>query len=379
MRILLAPSAYYPHVGGIEELTRQLALRFQDDGHQTMVLTNRWPDGVAPGETLDGVRVTRLQFPLPAARAPNLARFAVAAPAAAAVLIRTVRSFRPDVVHIIGAGPQSVYLTTLARFLGTRLIFTAQGELTFDANSAFGRSTTLLAALRRTLRTADAVTACSAYVLEGLSRVGQLPSGAVVIPNGVEPRDFARAPAPTATRPYVFAAGRLVPQKGFDVLLDAFASEDLSALDLVLAGDGPERDRLEARAIALGIGNRVRFPGALDRNGIAEALAAASAFALPSRGEPFGIALLEAMAAGVPSVATRAGGVTEFAEDEGNVLLVEPDDAAGLARALKRLATDDQLRSRLATSSRATAAALSWRSIAPRYARLYREVTDRTD
>jgi glycogen synthase len=239
MRIMLAPSAYYPHVGGIEELTRQLALTLESRGHDVSVLTNRWPAGVARHEVLGGVDVTRLAFPLPAARPRNAARFLVAAPGAALALLRHLRGRKPDVIHIIGAGPQSVYIGALAPLLHARLVFTAQGEFTFDAHNVFERSATMRAGLRRVLRRADAVTACSAYVLESLTTLGTIRTDTIVIPNGVNTDDFASSPRQLSERPYVLAVGRLVPQKGFDVLVEALAYPDLTQLDLVVAGDGP--------------------------------------------------------------------------------------------------------------------------------------------
>ena len=172
LRILLAPSAYYPHVGGIEELTKQHALTLATRGHDVSVLTNRWPEGVRRAEVLDGVRVTRLRFPLPAARPSNAATFLAGAPSAALQLVRHLRSIRPHVVHVVGAGPQSAYLALVARPLGSALVFTGQGELTFDAANIFARSVSLRAGLRRMLRTADAVTACSAFVLRDLHAFG---------------------------------------------------------------------------------------------------------------------------------------------------------------------------------------------------------------
>jgi glycosyltransferase involved in cell wall biosynthesis len=77
------------------------------------------------------------------------------------------------------------------------------------------------------------------------------------------------------------------------------------------------------------------------------------------------------MAAGVPSVATRAGGVIEFARDDDNAVLVEQDDAAGLARAISRLNADSVLRKRLAAAGRSTARDLSWRRISSRYEEVY--------
>ena len=369
--MLLAPSAYYPNVGGIEELTRQLAVALAARGHQVAVLTNRWPGGAARSEILGGTLVTRLRFPLPAARPGAAARFVVAAPAATVALIQHLRRWRPDVVHVIGAGPQAVYLAMLRARPGTRLVFTAQGELTFDAHSAFERSVTLRAGLRRILRTAHAVTACSEFVMHSLAGASEIGGLSRVIPNGVDPYEFRDIPVGESAAPYVLAVGRLVPQKGFDVLLEAFGSELLAGLSLVLAGDGFERPRLEARVAELGLGSRVRFLGSVNRSDLGQLLRGARAFAFPSRGEPFGIALLEAMAAGVPAVATAAGGVPEFARDGENALLVQTDDSDALAAAIAKISTDMPLRERLVLGGDRTAAELAWSRIAVRYEDVY--------
>lgn len=372
MRILLVPSAYYPHVGGIEELTRQLALAFKKRGHDAAVLTNRWPPGVPPSEVLDGIDVTRQRFPLPAKRLSAVAHFLATSPAAAITLLRHIRRWRPEIVHVIGAGPPSAYLAALHARIRTPLVFTGQGELTFDAYRVFERSATLLAGLRRMLRCADAVTACSTFVMRDLENLEQIRAPSYVVPNGVEPSDFESARPELGCKPYVLGVGRLVPQKGFDVLMDAFAADELGQMNLVVAGDGFERDRLRTRAIDLGIDSRVRFVGALARERVARLLRGARVFALPAREEPFGIALLEAMAAGVPAVATAAGGIPEFARDGVNALLVPPDDARALAEAITRLAFDPGLRSRVIDGGRATAERHAWGLIAARYEEIYR-------
>ena len=379
MRILLVPSAYYPHVGGIEELTRQLALVFKERGHDAAVLTNRWPSGLPRSEVLDGIDVTRLRFPLPAKRLSAAGLFLATSPAAVTALIRHIHGWQPSIVHVIGAGPPSAYVAALHTWLRASLVFTAQGELTFDAYGVFARSATLLAGLRRILRRADTVTACSAFVMRDLEKLEEIRGPSYVIPNGVEPRDFESVDPDEDFDPYVLGLGRLVPQKGFDLLIDAFAAEEFAEFNLVLAGDGFERDRLQARALELGIDSRVRFVGAVARPRIARLVRGARVFALPSRGEPFGIALLEAMAAGVPAVATAAGGIPEFARDGVNALLVPPGDAKALATAIARLAFEPELRDRLIARGRATAQAHAWARIAARYEDIYRRVPSRRD
>ena len=93
---------------------------------------------------------------------------------------------------MIGGGPQSVYLGILAGRLGAPLVFTTRGELDFDAHGAFERSMTLRAGLRRTVRQARVVTACSAFTLRNLQEFVQPRCPCLVIPNGVDPLEFAR-------------------------------------------------------------------------------------------------------------------------------------------------------------------------------------------
>jgi glycosyltransferase involved in cell wall biosynthesis len=226
------------------------------------------------------------------------------------------------------------------------------------------------------LHNADAVTACSEYVMRDLASEGHIRGSSSVIPNGVDPREFqaeSEASGDPAGDPYVLAVGRLVPQKGFDLLLDAFRSSRLTGLNLVFAGDGFERQRLEAQAAEIGLSARVRFLGSVTRPRLAALLRGAHAFAFPSRGEAFGIALLEAMAAGVPAVAAAAGGVPELAADGYNALVVHPEDATALAAALDRVASDAGLRERLIAGGLETASQLEWSKIAGRYEDVYRE------
>ncbi len=144
---------------------------------------------------------------------------------------------------------------------------------------------------------------------------------------------------------------RLVPRKGIDVLLSAFARLGSESPMLAIAGDGPERARLEERARALGIAGRARFLG--ERADKAELLAACDVFVLPSRAEGLGVAALEAMAAARPVVATRVGGLADLVLDGTTGMLVPPDDCAALATAIERMCSDAGLRERMGRAGRA--------------------------
>jgi glycosyltransferase involved in cell wall biosynthesis len=196
-----------------------------------------------------------------------------------------------------------------------------------------------------------------------------------VVHNGVDISEFA-GPHESAERPrpFVLAIGRHVRQKGFDVLIDAFASliEDKAFhWDLLIAGDGPERERLIAQVHGRGLTDRVDFVGRADRAMAVRLFRSAAAFALPSLHEPFGIVNLEAMAAGAPVVATRVGGVPEFVDDGLSGLLVPPGDAGALAAALRRLFDEPGLRERLSHRGREMAASFDWARIEQDYREVY--------
>jgi glycosyltransferase involved in cell wall biosynthesis len=150
------------------------------------------------------------------------------------------------------------------------------------------------------------------------------------------------------TLPLVLTPARLNPQKGHRVLLEAVA-EVPDALFL-LAGDGPERASLEAEAERLGVVDRVCFLGR--REDVPQLLAACDVFALPSLYEGSSLAVLEAMAAGIPIVSSAIGGTDELIEDGRSGLLVPPGDAKALAGALRRMLADRGLRESLAAAAR---------------------------
>ncbi|GGE14556.1 amylovoran biosynthesis protein AmsD [Polymorphobacter glacialis] len=162
---------------------------------------------------------------------------------------------------------------------------------------------------------------------------------------------WPRRPEPEGRKTLV-AVGRLDAQKGFDLLLQAFAVVAAlhPAWDLVIWGEGPRRADLEAQVAALGIGDRASLPGLSDKPG--DWIASASAFVLSSRFEGFGNAMAEAMAAGLPVVAFDCDyGVAVLADRDVDCLVVAPEDVSAMAAAIDRLLGDPALRHRLGTAA----------------------------
>lgn len=210
----------------------------------------------------------------------------------------------------------------------------------------------------------DAVLAISEDVRRVLIADGVGAARIRVVPSGV---DVARFDAATSMRAATRAAlgvadeaccivlvGALETRKGHAVLLDAVATLGDLPLAVRCAGSGGEADALATRTVALGLGDRVRFLGPV--GDVAPLFAAADVAVLPSLAEGLGVAALEAMASGLPVIASRVGGLPEAVVDGETGILVPPGDPAALAGALRRLATDPVLAARWGAAGRARVA-----------------------
>lgn len=339
--------------------------------HDVAVLHLR--DG-APGEGrphLDDVRDGPLRVLRVRSGAPRVPRTALSAWAVLAALRRLRRGgFRPDLLHAHepGAG--------LAALLGARRprrpVVVSEHASALALGEVRGAG---LRVARIALSRADLVCPVSDVLRDALAAQG-LGRRFRVVPNPVDTDRFAPGAPPAGGVPRIVAVANLVPVKGVAELVEAagLLAAGGAEFRLDLVGDGPERERLAARAAALGLGERLVLHGALPVERVA-ALMRESAFAVvPSRYETFSVVVSEALASGLPVVATAAGALPGRIH-AGNGLLCPPRDAAALAAAMERMLAGHGAYDRAAIAA-AIRAELSPEAIAGRWSAIYAELTE---
>lgn len=217
---------------------------------------------------------------------------------------------------------------------------------------------------RFVLRRADLVLPIGPFTREIARRFGVPEDRILDLPRPTRWSDMEVIIPEEAGPVRITAAGRFVLDKGFDVLLTAFAmiAEEFSEVRLDLAGDGPERFKLERQAASLGIEDRVRFRGWLSPDSMREFFGGALISVLPSPlNEGLPTVLLEAGLAGSALVGTDVGGIRDIVHPDRTGFLVPPNDQAALADALRTLLRDPELARRLGKGAQAEARAYTGR------------------
>ena len=262
-------------------------------------------------------------------------------------------AFDPDVVVVSEFGPPALLARAwCSRHRRPLVHFSELGAAAARAVPAPQRG------LHRILvRRAAAAIGASTQARDRLLALGADPARTVVSLQSVDAEPIRAAAARRRTRDHadgplqLLCVARLVPDKNLAALIDAVASAGPGAVQLDLVGDGPLRGELEAQAAARGA--VVRFHGSLTPAQTAEAYASADALALISRHEPFGVALREGAAAGLPLIASAWAGATgDIAVAGRNAIVVDPDDRGAIAAAVRALAGDPARRAAMAQASR---------------------------
>jgi glycogen synthase len=375
VRILELTQRYPPALGGVERHVERLAHELALAGARVeVVTTDLRRDRPFTREIFDPslgpVQVRRH-------RAVRWLRdrrgLTIAAPGMLADALRA----RVDIVHAHAFGYFPTWVGRITRSLrNIPLVVTPhsdRGEGT-DRSHLYGA-----AVARATLRKAERTIALTRLEAAWLESLGVKAERIRVIPNGIDLTEFAALPPRRSHSggPRVLYVGRLQPeQKGLETLVEAFAQLP-RALDAQLRFVGEDWGGL-ARIVQVAhdrdVTDRVSTTGPVSRPELLAEYSSSDLFVLPSRFEPFGIVLLEAMAAGLPVVATRVGGIPEVVDESRTALLVSPGDALSLADAIRRVLTDPALAARLGATGRQHVERFSWPRLVPEYLQTFSEM-----
>ncbi|HET9723983.1 MAG TPA: glycosyltransferase family 4 protein [Actinomycetota bacterium] len=363
MRIALVCPYAWDDPGGVQTHVRELGERLLGRGHVVVALApvrstagQGWVRAV--GRPVD-LTYNRSNVPLD----PR--------PWSARTVGRTLRAFGPDVVHLHEPFAPS---TTLWALLTAKAPLVATFHSGAVPAHLYDVAGPVLRRLARRISVRIAVSEAAADVAR--RRVG---GRFEVVPNAVDVARFAgAAPADLGPGPKLLFVGRLDERKGFRVAVDAFSrlAARRRELRLVVAGDGPERSavaRLPSEAR-----ERITFLGSVANEDLPPIHAACDLFVAPNvGGESFGIVLVEAMAAGLPVVASAIPGFTEVLRDGVDGLLVRPRDAVATEAAIARLLDDPSFAGRLAASGRQRSLGYSWDAVLPRIEAAYARAAER--
>jgi glycosyltransferase involved in cell wall biosynthesis len=360
VRVALACDWFLPRVGGIELHLRDLALALRATGVDARIVTTTRGESI-----VDGVPVHRVQTPLiPGAGVAYL-------PGMVSEIGRLIRREAFDVVHAHASvvSPVAFAGAVAARRAGLASLVTFHSML-YRSSFLLGASEALFSWSERGV----VLSAVSSVVASQVAR--WIPGASVgVLPNGLDTSFWRAAGGAPPSGEIVFASAiRLSRKKRPLRLVRAFADAvrfvaGNPAMLLVVAGSGPEAGPMRRLADELGVGDRVELPGHLSRAALRELYARSHAFVLPSERESFGIAALEARAAGLPVIAMLASGVRDFVRQGVDGLLAR--DEPELSRHISRLALDAPFREYVRHRNSASAPPYDWRDVCAMHLEFY--------
>ncbi len=372
MKVLELTQRFPPAIGGVEEHVFHLARGLSQAGDDVEVLTTDLLRdtpferivSVSPADAVAVTRVRAWKF----FEAPH--GLGVAAP----TMVRAAVARHPEVLHAHGYG----YFPTFAGAFGSALDGAA---LVITPHSDAGRASRTKRMFdsvvpKFTLGRARRVIAVSQHEAGHLRRLGVAGEKISVIPNGVELSEFESMGFPRRNRSPLTGlfVGRVYPaQKGLETLIGAVAllPRPAQVHFRIVGEDWGGSSLLLQLAERLGVADALTFVGRLDRRALLQEYANADFLVVPSYFEPFGIVILEGMAAELPVIASRVGGIPEVVADGDSGLLVEPGDPHALADAIVCLSQDEGLRKAMGRMGKQRARGFAWASIVQQVRRVY--------
>jgi len=377
MRVGIFTESYPPLINGVSTSVQTLIAHLEQAGHEAFVFTSRFPryrderPGVFRYPSVNAV--VEPDYVLPIIFSPRIAR--------------AIPALKLDIVHSHSPFFLGLLARRVARSLGLPHVATNHTLYTEYAHylplPTVGVTRWVLVRwMRRFYNTCDRILAPSRLTQRVLEGYGvQTPVS--VVPTAIPAPPYLLQRPPETKQEFglppdahlLLYVGRLAPEKNLDLLLRAFAlvTEKTNDTYLILAGSGKSRGTLEARARALGVHRRTRFAGFLGRTKLDPLYQASDLFLFPSKTETQGLAVGEALAAGLPCVVVNVGGAPESVRDGVDGFLVA-DDARAMAAQALALLSDPDARRRLAEEAKHGASARTPERVGGRMISVYEEL-----
>jgi glycogen synthase len=369
MKVLYWTEQVSPYIGGVELMTDDFLAALTDAGHEVNVITRKGAL-TADGPTVPGTDVPAHYFPFKRALVNN--RFDEIASITRQIGALKAQ-LKPDLFHLNFCGPSPVFhLRTLAAHRAPTLM--AIHALPESEPSKTGVVERLFAA-------ADWVVAPSQAVMERTRHwFPQIISKSSVIYPRLNLPALETRPLPF-DRPQLLCLGRVVPDKGFDLVVDALASivRVVPDIQLTIAGDGTDKPRLEQQARELNVHDKIVFRGWVAPGDVLDLINTATIVIVPSRWyDPAPLVVFQAAHMGRPVVGSRTGGIPELVVDGVTGLVVDKDDSGAIARAVIHLVQNQDETRRMGQLAESRARnVLGWQQCIDAYHALYRELLER--
>jgi glycosyltransferase involved in cell wall biosynthesis len=280
-----------------------------------------------------------------------------------------LREIDPNIVNCHYIDFKSLYFVLLKPFIGYKLVLTCHGS---DVMSPSSLDQSVLPYL---FKASNKVIGVSSRVIDKVNSFASIKDKCTVVYNGVDVDFWVGAPR-VRKDPVIVSVGTLRRVKGQDVLLEAFKKTKTTVPDaqLLIVGSGPAESQLKEQVEAYNLQETVTFTGWLEKAEIRRVFSKSRVFALSSRNEGFCLALLEAMASGLPCVATRVGGIPEVVGEKEAAELVPPENPDALAKVLTTILKDDERATELSHIGHRRAKEFSSESVLDAYEGIFRRV-----
>lgn len=367
MRILIINSEHPPIGGGAGNASAHVARQFVEQGHEVSLMTSQFGD-LPSNEIQDGVHISRIRALRQHQDRSNAVEQISFMLSSSCCVIPFIRKWHPDVILAYFGVPSGAAAWTAKLLFGVPYIISLRGgDVPGFRPYDFALYHRLISPFLRMIWRRASYVVANSQGLKDLADAFDAKSQIEIIPNGVDLKRYVPADREW-DHPRMLFVGRLVYQKGLDILLTALADLKPIPWKLSLVGDGPQYQPLQSLADSYAISDRIEYQNWLDRKALLEQYRTANLFVFPSRHEGMPNAVLEAMACGLPVIATRIAGNEELVLPDETGLLVEPENAALLKDALQQLLIDASQRRQMGANARLHVEQhYSWQQIANQY------------